>query len=553
MRILDSLTQLSVISITQVTPPASPAPGDRYIVPTGATGAWVGQDTHLAVWDENTWRFFPATEGWVAWDQAGQVQVAFVAGQWAPTAPPLQNLDMVGINTTADATNRLAVFSDASLFSHDTNGSHQLKINKDMATDTASLLFQTGWSGYAEMGTMGANDFSIKTSPDGAQFNTSILADTQTGMVSFPSGVEGLIDTEFGAEELVTVDYIASRGTDMVTNGTGLLGNNYNFPTSFAFDPIVTPNIPGSFRFQGYGGALYQSEEFLPVDPNQVYRLRTYVRQGSVAGNWSTFTRQERQRQYMGLLCFDVDKKLINSHHHMRYRDGGVDSLTTLSAPLTPGDTVLQLTDASGWNDSVASGIRRGLTIFGYKNSFGTPYSHYSRIFGFGMFDLAGIDKTNNQITLTAPFPSSMGNPDHPNGTWPVGTRLANSASGDTYKYSGFANLVPTQSDTWYKTTNFVGGIDQSGQNRFESFSPGTAYVKVLWLPNVSNHAGGSSSFPDTGADHKILYSGVSLSRENTATAEANPDGSKTLRTMQADAQTGVVSMQAAGLNVEEL
>lgn len=553
MRILDSLTQLSVISIAQVTPPASPAPGDRYIVPTGATGAWVGQDTQLAVWDENTWRFFLATEGWVAWDQAGQAQVVFVAGQWVPTAPPLQNLDMVGINTTADATNRLAVFSDASLFSHDTNGSHQLKINKDMATDTASLLFQTGWSGYAEMGTMGANDFSIKTSPDGVQFNTSILADTQTGMVSFPSGVEGLIDTEFGAEELVTVDYIASRGTDMVTNGTGLLGNNYNFPTNFTFDPIVTPNIPGSFRFDGYGGALQQSAEFLPVDPNQVYRLRTYIRQGSTPGSWSGFTNQERHKQYMGLMCFDVDKNLINSQHHMRYRDAGVDSLTTLAAPLTPGDTVVHLTDATGWNDSDASAMRRGLTFFEYKNSFGVTYDYYSRINAENLFALSGVDKGNNQITLTAPLPSQLGNPDDPNGTWPAGTAIANSNRGQTNKYMVFAAHIPSSTDTWFKLQNFAGGIDISGTNKVNNFPPGTAFVKLFWLPNFTNRPGGYSGFPDTGSTQPVWFAGCSIVPEPLATLDQTTLGNVNIKVPHSDPVAGTLSLVTSGLTSQVL
>ncbi|GAA5540228.1 hypothetical protein Brsp02_00826 [Brucella sp. NBRC 113783] len=37
----------------------------------------------------------------------------------------------------------------ASLFNNAGAG-HQIKVNKQAATDTASLLFQTSWTGYAE-------------------------------------------------------------------------------------------------------------------------------------------------------------------------------------------------------------------------------------------------------------------------------------------------------------------------------------------------------------------------------------------------------------------
>lgn len=49
LRILDAVTQLSVISTTLTIPPAQTAEGDRYIVADAATGVWAGQETHVAV------------------------------------------------------------------------------------------------------------------------------------------------------------------------------------------------------------------------------------------------------------------------------------------------------------------------------------------------------------------------------------------------------------------------------------------------------------------------------------------------------------------------
>lgn len=91
-----------------------------------------------------------------------------------PTATTL------GINATADATNKLAVASPATLFNHDGNG-HQVKVNKNAAADTASLLYQTNFSGRAEIGTTGDDDFHIKVSPDGSAWTDAIKINKTTG------------------------------------------------------------------------------------------------------------------------------------------------------------------------------------------------------------------------------------------------------------------------------------------------------------------------------------------------------------------------------------
>jgi hypothetical protein len=92
---------------------------------------------------------------------------------------------LFGVNATADATTRFAVAAAASLFNHAGNG-HQHKINKNSATDTASLLFQTGASGRAEMGTAGDDNFHFKVSADGSTWKEAIVIDRSTGAASFP-------------------------------------------------------------------------------------------------------------------------------------------------------------------------------------------------------------------------------------------------------------------------------------------------------------------------------------------------------------------------------
>lgn len=58
---------LSVKNRNLTVPPASPAAGDTHIVASGATGAWAGHDTHVALWDGTAWRFATPRTGWVTY------------------------------------------------------------------------------------------------------------------------------------------------------------------------------------------------------------------------------------------------------------------------------------------------------------------------------------------------------------------------------------------------------------------------------------------------------------------------------------------------------
>ena len=347
MRLLDGVVQLSVLSRAQTAPPANPVAGDRYILPSGATGAWAGFDDSLAHWEENAWRIIPPNEGWVAWDQNGLALLVFSQGQWTEaTAADVERLDKLGLNTSADLTNRLAVSSDATLLTHDTTGGHQLKINKDQPGDTGSLLFQTGWSGRAEMGLTGSDNFEIKVSPDGSNFHQALTVDRATGAVTLPNTT--LSQAEFGTSPIVTVDYTNSKTGNLVSNGNGALGNSYNMPSALSYDASDTQGLPGSFLFTGYHGLDLTTSEFIAVDAQKTYRFESYIKQAT----------GDRHAQVMGIMAFDADFQQITSTYHMRYASDGVDSLTTLSAPLAPGDTTVSVTNASGWNDADSYTLR---------------------------------------------------------------------------------------------------------------------------------------------------------------------------------------------------
>lgn len=177
---LDALAQPTVESRSLVTPPTTPLPGEAWIVPAGATGAWSGHTGKIAAWQSGAWSFLDPATGWQAYDRSDKTQLVFDAGVWTPIAALGSALPRLGINTTADTTNRLAVSAAATLLTHAGNG-HQVKINKASAADTASLLYQTNWSGRAEMGLAGDDHWRLKVSADGSTWIDALTVNASTG------------------------------------------------------------------------------------------------------------------------------------------------------------------------------------------------------------------------------------------------------------------------------------------------------------------------------------------------------------------------------------
>ncbi len=136
---LDVLVQLVVAGFGATNPPADPAPGDVHALGATPTGEWAGQDNTLATWHDGAWVFITPLAGWRAWGVSEAELRIWDGTAWGLPKAGMDNLDGVGINTTADTTNRLSVSATATLLSHE-GADHQLKINKAGATDTASVL-----------------------------------------------------------------------------------------------------------------------------------------------------------------------------------------------------------------------------------------------------------------------------------------------------------------------------------------------------------------------------------------------------------------------------
>lgn len=186
LRMLDAIVHLSVESAENTEPPPSANDGERHIVSSPATGEWSGRENEIAAFVDGAWTYFAPQAGWLAWHRGTNELLVFGEGEWANAGAQMDQMPILGINGAATPAERLVVQSSSILFNHDGND-HRLKLNKATATDTASLLFQSGFQGRAEFGLTGDEDFSIKVSDNGSQWQEAVRIEASSGVVEFPA------------------------------------------------------------------------------------------------------------------------------------------------------------------------------------------------------------------------------------------------------------------------------------------------------------------------------------------------------------------------------
>jgi len=197
LRILDSVVQIGVLDTDRTTPPSSPAEGDRHIVASGATGAWTGHAKAVAVREDGAWRFLVPQLGWCAWSDADGVLLVYDGTAWTEVTSSGSmsgSVTLLGVNDTASAPNLLTVKSNAALFNavavaDGGTGDMRLQISKEASAKTASVVFSDAFSGRAEFGLIGADDFKLKVSNDGTTFVEALTIDQSSGNATLTRGL----------------------------------------------------------------------------------------------------------------------------------------------------------------------------------------------------------------------------------------------------------------------------------------------------------------------------------------------------------------------------
>ncbi len=226
LRRLDIVVQLRVAGFDATTPPDSPETGEIHALGQTPVAGWAGHGGELAAWIDSTWHFVTPLEGWRAWGRAERQLRIWDGTGWVLPRSETSNLDGVGIGTSPDAANRLSVKSEATLLSHD-GSDHRLKINKAETEDTASVLFQSSWSGHAEMGLAGTTDFTVKVSADGSSWAEALRLDAATGQARGSAVQSTPMDTTPGALMTVGAFGLGETSSQTVTDFDDADRNGY--------------------------------------------------------------------------------------------------------------------------------------------------------------------------------------------------------------------------------------------------------------------------------------------------------------------------------------
>lgn len=266
------------------------------------------------------------------------------------------------------------------------------------------------------------------------------------------------------ATKTEVTNYVASRGENLITNGTAMLGDNTNF-SSLAYDGSESYYSGGSFKHTASNARDNYNDEPIPVDVTKQYTFSYMIKNNNSAATY-----------YDYVACYDIDKHMIDARHVM-WING---STTTLAQDLNTGDTVVHLTDVSGFDTTTTKTYQRGFIIWNYKNSKGYQYDAetYSQQVYYPLWDDgSAIDTENNTITLKSAWAY---------GKFSAGTSLSQCSGGGTYTYFR-SNFTLPEANTWTQFSGTINGVGKN--NEAGKFREGTAFIKVGWLLNYNKTA----------------------------------------------------------------
>lgn len=172
LRRLDALVQLSVVSASVTTQPASPADGAVYIVPAGKSGAdWNGYaNWSLGYYRDGAWEQVSPREGWIAYVKDTDQLLAYGGATWALFAP--------GRLMALSATDRLVGRS--------TSGAGAAE---EIACTAAGRALIDDTDARAQCATLGT--WRVLAASAVAASNTGNTAETVLATVSIPAGALG--------------------------------------------------------------------------------------------------------------------------------------------------------------------------------------------------------------------------------------------------------------------------------------------------------------------------------------------------------------------------
>lgn len=225
LRALDAIVMLAVDDRDLSSPPPTPAEGARYLVKAPGADGFAGRDGQIAQYRDGAFEFHLPHAGWIAYVADEDALLVHDGDAWRGLFGDLQDVARIGLATVADATNPFAARLNNALFTARAvadggDGDLRCKLNKESAGNTASLLYQAGYSGRAEIGLAGDDDLHLKVSDDGATWREGIVIAAASGKVTFPHGTPGLRE-KLLADRTYYVRTDGSDANDGLANSAG--------------------------------------------------------------------------------------------------------------------------------------------------------------------------------------------------------------------------------------------------------------------------------------------------------------------------------------------
>lgn len=389
-RRLDALVQMSAASRTLAAQPADPDDGTIWIIPPSATGAvWsTFGETEIAVFRDTSWVSIPPRAGWRCWIEDEDVLIVFNGTEWIETGETisrLANLERLGVGTAADAANPFAAKLNAALWTalfagEGGTGDLRYTLNKEAPANVLSLLFQSNWSGRAEIGLVGDDDLVAKVSPDGSNWIEALRLSNDTGDLACIADVSA---DSLNAGPLGGVrNLLINGGMDIAQRGTSFTGLTDG---DFALDRWCI-GISG-------GGATGVDAERLDLSPGElpsglIHALRLEPTGGGGSGACQLIQKGEWLHETAG--------KTLTLSAWVR-----ADAGFSLSASLTQnfGSGVSAPVSVSAAGQSVATGWQRLSWNFDLESIAGKtigPGAHLALAFdlpvtGTPVIDFAGL------------------------------------------------------------------------------------------------------------------------------------------------------------------
>ena len=295
--------------------------------------------------------------------------------------------------------------------------------------------------------------------------------------------------------------------SNLIPNGFGQDGQ-LGWSSSAVSTTEIPPNQP-AIKASYYSGNMTTS--YIPISHATDYTINMYIKATSSAtGN-----------VYPSLYPYDVDKKFID--YYKCTIGFGAAYKTTLAQPLHKGDTVIYATNLSAWTTSTDNHYFH-VAIFGYADSTGYVYPDMgytadSPSFG-SKTDKSNIDKTNNTITLLAPFTGE---------DRPAGTTICQATEGSTYFYPYGGIAVSTLTDWTYKTAVVDVNNTRLRFAKYVNFMSywGAYYAGIQLIDNKANQiVYDSSGYNYHGKINTAMLPSIDTARNNISVVFNGSDNS---------------------------